>query len=98
MDIGNIIVAVLALIGTVCGSMMANNKLTAVIQAEVNANKELTKQQIDAVKEDIADLKKSQDKHNQVIERTVVVERDLKTAFNRIDELCSDIKDLQKEK
>lgn len=98
MDIGNIIVAILALIGTVCGSMMANNKLTAVIQAEVNANKELTKQQIDAVKEDIADLKKSQDKHNNIVERVAVLERDNKTAFNRIDEIRNDVKELRKEK
>lgn len=30
-------------------------------------------------------------KHNNLIERMAVVERDLKTAFNRIDELKEDI-------
>ena len=32
---------------------------------------------------------------NEFIEKVLVAERDLKTAFNRIDELREDIKDLQ---
>lgn len=39
----------------------------------------------------IAELEKKVDKHNTVIERTVVLERDMKTAFNKLDELRYDI-------
>lgn len=37
------------------------------------------------------------DKHNNFMERIAVLERDDKTAFNRIDELRDDIHELQKE-
>lgn len=33
--------------------------------------------------------------HNQLVERTAVVERDVKTAFNRIDETRQDIKEVR---
>lgn len=35
------------------------------------------------------------DKHNNFMERIAVLERDDKTAFNRIDELREDVRDLQ---
>ena len=45
----------------------------------------------------VDELSKRVEKHNNLVERMTVVERDLKTAFNKVDELRSDIKDLQKE-
>lgn len=33
------------------------------------------------------ELEKKVEKHNNVVERTIVLERDMKTAFNKIDEL-----------
>ena len=36
-------------------------------------------------------LEKKQDKYNNVIERVTVMERDMKTVFNRIDELREDL-------
>lgn len=45
----------------------------------------------------IAELEKKVDKHNTVIERTFIVERDMKTAFNYIDEFKKDIKILKEE-
>ena len=96
--IGEIIVAILALVGTIVGSMTANNKTQAVMQTQLDLYKEQQKDQIDGVKEDIKELKKSQDKHNQVVERLAIVERDNKTAFNRIDELRQDINELRKGK
>lgn len=33
--------------------------------------------------------------HNKLVERTAVVERDVKTAFNRIDETRQDIKEVR---
>lgn len=40
----------------------------------------------------VDELKKQVEKHNSIIERTVVLERDMKTAFNRIEELRDDMK------
>lgn len=44
----------------------------------------------------IQELEKKMDKHNNLIERMAIVERDLKTAFNRIDENREDIKEVKK--
>lgn len=40
-------------------------------------------------------LSKRVEKHNQVVERTAIVERDIKTAFNRVDELRDDLRRLE---
>lgn len=77
--IGEVVVAILALIGSVIGSALANNKTQALIGYRID------------------ELEKKVEKHNQVIERTVVLERDMKTAFNRIDEARNDVKELRKE-
>ena len=39
----------------------------------------------------VDELKKQVEKHNNLIERTAVMERDLKTAFSRIDDMRDDI-------
>ena len=38
------------------------------------------------VRKDIQRLEEKQDKHNNLIERTAVLERDMKTAWKRIDD------------
>ncbi len=38
------------------------------------------------VRKDIQRLEEKQDKHNNLVERTAVLERDMKTAWKRIDE------------
>lgn len=76
---GEIIVAVLALIGSVIGSALANNKTQALLVYRLD------------------ELEKKVEKHNQVVERTVILERDMKTVFNRIDEIHNDVKELRKE-
>ena len=45
----------------------------------------------------IAELEKKVDKHNSVIERTVVLERDAKTLFGRVDEVRDEIKDMRRD-
>lgn len=45
----------------------------------------------------IAELRKSVDKHNSVVERTYKLESDQKTTWIRIDELRNDILELRKE-
>lgn len=46
----------------------------------------------------IAELRKSVDKHNSMVERTYKLESDQRTAFKRIDELREDLKALEREK
>lgn len=79
-----VIIALLALIGTIAGSYMANNKTQALLnyrmdEMEKKIDKEETK--TETVKEDVTILK-----------------RDVKTAFNRIDEIRSEVKEIKKEK
>ena len=62
-----IIVAVLALIGTLAGSYFSNNKNTAVMQ-----------EQIKGVKEDITTLSNRVNKHNELVERMAIVEEHIK--------------------
>ena len=42
----------------------------------------------------VDELKKQVEKHNNLIERTAVVERDLKTAFSRIDDIRDEIRSI----
>ena len=74
--ISEIIVALLALVGTIAGSYMANNKTTAVLQVEMSH-----------LKEDIKDLDDKVHKHNNLVERMAVVEQSTKSAHHRIDEI-----------
>lgn len=68
--------------------------ITAVVS--VALNNRVIKNDIAHVKDDIGRIEKKVDKHNNFMERIAVLERDDKTAFNRIDELRGDIHDLQK--
>lgn len=71
-----IIVAIIAFIGTLAGSYFANSKTTAVMQ-----------EQIKGIKEDIKTLSTRVDKHNNLVERMVKVEDSTKSAHHRIDHL-----------
>lgn len=44
----------------------------------------------------IEELTTKVEKHNNLIERTIILERDVKTAYNRIDELREDIQAIKK--
>lgn len=71
-----IIVAIIAFIGTLAGSYFANSKTTAVMQ-----------EQIKSLKEDINILSTRVDKHNNLVERMAKVEDSTKSAHHRIDYL-----------
>jgi type VI protein secretion system component VasK len=71
-----IIVAIIAFIGTLAGSYFANSKTTAVMQ-----------EQIKSLKEDINILSTRVDKHNNLVERMSAVEQSTKSAHHRIDHL-----------
>jgi len=82
IDISDIIVGLLALIGTIIGASVTGDKIKALLnyrmdELEKRFDKESSK--METMKEDVTILK-----------------RDVKTAFNRIDENRADIKELQK--
>lgn len=88
--IGPIIVAILGMVGNIIVATTSANKSQAILATKFEDAQKRTDEKID-------DLTKKVEKHNNVVERVAVLERDNKTAFNRIDELRSDIKDLRKE-
>ena len=67
-----IIVAVLALVGTLAGSYFINNKNTAVMDEKIKD-----------IKEDIVTLSNRVDKHNQLAERMIIVEQKIKNLEDR---------------
>ena len=71
-----VIIAALALVGTLVGSLLANNKHQAVMQ-----------EQLKGVKDDINTLSSRVDNHNNLVERMVVVEQRSKSNSHRIDSL-----------
>ena len=71
-----IIVAIIAFIGTLVGYYFANSKTTAVMQ-----------EQIKSLKEDINTLSTRVDKHNNLVERMSAVEQSTKSAHHRIDRI-----------
>ena len=66
---GEIIVAVISLIGTLFGTF-----------AGILTSTKLSNDRIDQ-------LEKKVEKHNSVIERTAILERDMKTVWHEIDEI-----------
>ena len=71
-----IIVAIIAFIGTLAGSYFANSKTTAVMQ-----------EQIKGIKEDIKTLSTRVDKHNNLVETMAKVEDSTTSADHRIGNL-----------
>lgn len=71
-----IIIAVLALIGTLGGSYFANNKNQAVMDEKIKD-----------IKEDISILSNRVDKHNNLIERMAIVEDRMNHIEKDIDKL-----------
>lgn len=69
-----IIVGVLSLLGTLCGTF-----------AGIITSTKLTNYRIEQ-------LEKKVEKHNSVVERTAVIERDLKSVWHSIDEIREDVK------
>ena len=74
-----IIVGILSLVGTLCGTF-----------AGIITSTKLTTYRIEQ-------LEKKVEKHNSVIERTAILERDLKAVWHNIDELKDDVKEEMKE-
>ena len=67
--------------------------VTAVVS--IALNNRVLKVELEAIKDRLDRLEDKADKHNNFMERIAILERDDKTAFNRIDELRDDIHELQ---
>lgn len=78
--IASVIAALITGACSVIGVVLSSNKTTAVIQERLDRYREHTDDKIET-------LSKSVEKHNGVIERTVVLEQQVKTQWVRIDEL-----------
>jgi len=74
--IGYIVTAVITFITLYVATKNSNNQKFEAISV-----------QIAALSQQVADLKSDVEKHNNIVERTYVVETNLHTAFKRIDEL-----------
>ncbi|MCI8632526.1 MAG: hypothetical protein HFE64_03455 [Lachnospiraceae bacterium] len=96
MDWSTIIVAALALIGTIAGSYFANNKTTAVLEVRLKAVEAASEARFNALESAFEArfkaLEEKVNKHNQVVERTAIAEQSLKAAWRQIDEIKEDIK------
>ena len=71
--------------------------LSAVITAVVSAVSVYVSlnSRIAVIETKIDTLSKRVEKHNNMVERTYILERDMKTAFNQIEEIKRDIKELK---
>ena len=78
-----------AIIGS-CASLV-------VAVVSIVMNNRVLSYKMDELTKDFNELKADVKKHNQLVERLAVVERDLKTAFNRTDELRTEIRELRRE-
>lgn len=67
--------------------------ITAVVS--VYLNNRVLNVKIDGLQKQFDKMEIKLDKHNQVVERVAILERDNKTAFNRIDENRDDISHLR---
>lgn len=69
-------------------ALLSGGSSIIVALASIYANNRVVGYKVDNLKEQV-------EKHNKLIERTAVIERDLKTAFNKIDENREDIKEVR---
>lgn len=80
MDISPYIGAIVTVVVAITGGYVA---MKNAMNAQLNA----LSVQIAALSQQVADLKEDVEKHNHVVERVYVNERDIKTAFHQLDEL-----------
>lgn len=74
--IGSIVTVIVAIVGGYVAMKNANNEKFNALSV-----------QIASLSQEVKDLRSDVEKHNNVVERTAVNERDIKTAFHHIDEL-----------
>ena len=69
-------------------ALISSGTSLAVAIASIIANNRVLGFKVDELRKDV-------EKHNQLVERVAVLERDNKTAFNKIDENREDIKEIR---
>lgn len=69
-------------------ALISSGSSLVVAGASIYANNRVLGFKVDELRKDV-------EKHNQLIERMAVVERDVKTAFNRIDENREEVRHLR---
>lgn len=74
--IGSIVTVIVAIVGGYVAMKNANNEKFNALSV-----------QIASLSQQVTDLKEDVEKHNHVVERVYVNERDIKTAFHQLDEL-----------
>lgn len=92
--IGALITAIAAIVAQVIISNQSKKDFIAELQRQMEVRDTEIKGEINVIKTEITSLKKSQDKHNNMIERMYIAEKDIvalnekmKTANHRIDDL-----------
>lgn len=85
--IGAVVSAAIFIIGSYVAMKNANNEKFNDLSV-----------QIATLSTKVDDLRRDVEKHNNLVERTAGLERDLHTAFKRIDEHRDEIKDLDEKK
>lgn len=63
--------------------------VTAIVS--VYLNNRVINVKLDMMKEQFDKLETKVDKHNQIVERVAILERDNKIAFNKIDEIRAEV-------
>ncbi len=63
--------------------------VTAIVS--VYLNNRVINVKLDLMKEQFDKLETKVDKHNQIVERVAILERDNKTSFNEIDEIRAEV-------
>lgn len=67
--------------------------ITAVVS--ITLNNRVLNVKLEMLQKQFGKMEEKLDKHNQVVERVAILERDNKTAFNRIDESRDEISHLR---
>lgn len=78
---------IMTIIGVVISNHYSNRNRTDEFKAHINEQFFKTDHQIDLIKKDIEALDEKQEKHNKVIERVGVVEKNVAVLTERIDSL-----------
>lgn len=82
-----IIVAVIALIGQVIIAALSNNGIISKLDKQSEVADTKIHGEIDVIKNDISTLRQEVQKHNQIVERTYKLERDVALINEKIGNL-----------
>lgn len=96
--------AVLSLIGSIVVGLLSFLGIWYTSNSNRKAYEAVNDEKMKQIANKIDSLEVKQDKHNSVIERTYILEksqaetnRDIKTLFNNLDDIKSDVKEVKEE-